>query len=164
MRRASCIGEMTRNLLIANRPPYIKIWASGHIEHTMISSRPNRSDSYQWKIAEISADHDTLSLNAAAEPINELCKELQDAATARVLLLIDKVATPQQQQITKLMLSGLTQSETNHALGEGRSRCNSSVFKALKGSHVYENGKMIGRHGGIAKKLLAACLRVTNSE
>lgn len=157
MRRASCVRDDTE-LVIANRQSYITIWASGHIEHTMPKERSSRSNSYQWKILEISADHDTLALNPADTAVDEASKELQDAATARVLALLDKVGTPKQKLAAQLIFSGLTQSETSLAMGGQKG--NSTIHKTLKGNTLYQNGNASKvRQGGIAKKLLVAMLK-----
>jgi hypothetical protein len=123
----------------------------------MREERKSRSQSYQWKILEISADHDTLARNPADTAVDEASKELQDRANARVLTLLERVGTPKQKLAAQLIFSGLTQSETSLAMGGQKG--NSTISKTLKGNTTYKDGKAGPKQGGIAKKLLAAMLK-----
>lgn len=122
-----------------------------------MSRKPNRSDKYQYKYAEIQVSDEFMNLytneeNAHLDNVrhSEEYIELNNAATALIIDIMtnDKQFTKNQRTVSKMKASGMTQAEIATELG-----CNqSSVVKTLLGNVDYSDGKRV-MYGGVAKKL-----------
>ncbi len=129
----------------------------------------NKSKLYQYKIVEISFDHDKLdnfpidrgigSLLAANE-CNDKIAELRDDLVEEIYSIISgEYLTEHQKIILMMRLTGKTQNEIAEHLGITQS----AVHKAMHGNIDYKNNKK--RYGGIIKKLKKICtnnLKIVN--
>lgn len=130
--------------------------------------KKNKSDSYQYKIVEITVDSNTIgdfplveglgsqmNLSKFSEEFNTLKKELM----TELLKIIQNNLTERQCEITLKTLEGKTQMQIAREMGVHQT----TVHKGLKGNLDYqnftkENGvKRYKRYGGAIKKLQKIC-------
>jgi len=124
------------------------------------SMKKNKSDSYQYKIVEISVDPNILGdfqsnqglrgqLNMAK--YSDKFLELRQKLMGEVIRIINSSLTKRQTEVVTLRLEGLTQSQIADKLGVHQT----TVHKLLQGNIDYSNGKK--RYGGAIKKLKKIC-------
>tara|TARA_R110002110_G_scaffold25015_2_gene93007 strand:+ start:677 stop:1114 length:438 start_codon:yes stop_codon:yes gene_type:complete len=121
----------------------------------------NKSKLYQYKIVEISFDHDKLDNFPIERGISSLLSENQcdDRISELRDELIDEIhniisgdyLTSHQKTILMMRLTGKTQNDIAEHLGITQS----AVHKAMHGNIDYKNNKK--RYGGIIKKLKKIC-------
>lgn len=128
-----------------------------------VSSMPrkkNKSDSYQYKIIEISVDPVVLNdfpiANGLGAQVNlakysEEFYEMRQELINEVLRIINNFLTERQQEVILLRLQGKTQTQIAEQLGIHQT----TVHKLLMGNIDYANGKK--RYGGAIKKLKKLC-------
>ena len=129
-------------------------------------NRPVRSDKYQYKIREISVDHENMGWATNAHHLyhdlnpyeyNERVLELEQQLRDEMWKIAQTALTENQTKILKLRMDGYTQMEISKMLD-----CNqSSITKCLMGNSIYSkvNGKKVNTHGGVVKKLRKLCLK-----
>ena len=132
------------------------------VEVPFMSSRKNKSDSYQWKIVEIPIDPTILNDFQLAEGLgaqlnlasySERFYELRQELMIEVLRIIDTNLTARQAEVVTLRLQGKTQIQ----IAEQLSIHQTTVHKLLMGNIDYANGKK--RYGGAIKKLTKICFK-----
>jgi DNA-directed RNA polymerase specialized sigma subunit len=121
----------------------------------------NKSRLYQYKIVEISFDHDKLdnfpiersiSSLLAENEYNQKITELREDLIEEIYSIISSdFLTGHQKTILMMRLTGKTQNEIADHLGITQS----AVHKAMHGNIDYKNNKK--RYGGIIKKLKKIC-------
>nr|BDD46205.1 hypothetical protein 37 [bacterium] len=121
----------------------------------------NKSKLYQYKIVEISFDHDKLDNFPVERGIGSLLaeNECDDRIAELREELIEEIyniisgdyLTAHQKTILMMRLTGKTQNEIAEHLGITQS----AVHKAMHGNIDYKNNKK--RYGGIIKKLKKIC-------
>jgi len=121
----------------------------------------NKSRLYQYKIVEISFDHDKLdnfpvergiSSLLADNQCNDRISELRDELIEEIYNIVSgNYLTEHQKTILMMRLTGKTQNDIAEHLGITQS----AVHKAMHGNIDYKNNKK--RYGGIIKKLKKIC-------
>jgi predicted XRE-type DNA-binding protein len=122
----------------------------------------NKSNSYQYKIVEVSFDYGKLSNFSSDRGISSILQENSYSETVMDLKekLLEELyevihgnhLTDHQKNILFMRLMGKTQNEIADHLGITQS----AVHKAMHGNIDYKNQKK--RYGGIVKKLKKICL------
>jgi DNA-binding CsgD family transcriptional regulator len=127
-----------------------------------MSSKKNKSDSYQWKIVEIPIDPAILNDFQLAEGLgaqlnlasySERFYELRQELMVEVMRIINTDLTARQAQVVTLRLNGKTQIQIAEQLNIHQT----TVHKLLMGNIDYTNGKK--RYGGAIKKLTKICFK-----
>lgn len=122
--------------------------------------KKNKSDSYQYKIVEISVDpvilNDFPMANGLGAQVNlakysEEFYELRQRLIEEVLRIVNNDLTKRQREVVMLRLQGKTQTQIAEDLGIHQT----TVHKLLMGNIDYANGKK--RYGGAIKKLKKLC-------
>ncbi|MFA5048448.1 MAG: LuxR C-terminal-related transcriptional regulator [Patescibacteria group bacterium] len=129
-----------------------------------MSQKKNKSDSYQYKIVEITIDPvilndfplDTgLGAQVNLATYSEEFYDLQKQLINEVMRIIDYNLTRRQAEVVRLRLEGKTQIQIAEQLGIHQT----TVHKLLMGNIDYTNGRK--RYGGAIKKLKKICARDT---
>ena len=124
--------------------------------------KKNKSDSYQYKIVEISVDPAILGEFPLAESLgfqlnlsrhSEMFDKLRERLMREVLRIINTSLTTRQSEVVTLRLQGKTQIQIAEELGVHQT----TVHKLLSGNIDYANGKK--RYGGAIKKLQKLCAK-----
>jgi DNA-binding CsgD family transcriptional regulator len=127
-----------------------------------MAKRRNKSDSYQYKIVEISVDPVIMNEFPLVESLgsqlhlakhSEKFDELRDQLMQEVVRLINTKLTPRQSEVVTLRLQGKTQIQIADELGIHQT----TVHKLLMGNIDYANGRK--RYGGAIKKLKKLCAK-----
>lgn len=125
-----------------------------------MAKKRNKSDSYQYKIVEISVDPNVMNEFALIESLgsqlnlskySERFDELREKLLEKVTQLIETKLTQRQSEVILLRLQGKTQIQIADELGIHQT----TVHKLLSGNIDYANGKK--RYGGAIKKLQKLC-------
>jgi len=131
-------------------------------EGLLMTRKRNKSDSYQYRIVEITIDPGMLSDFAAEDGFgaqlqgsgySERIRELRIELMKEVRRLINTILTQRQMEVVNLRLEGRTQVEIAEILGIHQT----TVHKTLSGNIDYKNGEV--RYGGAIKKLKKMCAR-----
>lgn len=125
-------------------------------------TKKNKSDSYQFRICEISIDpsvlnefpfSDGLGSQLSLAQYNEEFDELKEKLLFEVLRLINNDLTERQKQVVLKRLEGKTQIQ----IAEELQIHQTSIHKILSGNIDFSNGKK--RYGGAYKKLKKLCAK-----
>lgn len=118
--------------------------------------RPNRSDHYQWRIAEVNVSEMMMnnftngqSINAALDPFeyNEEIDQLKEELRQEFWKLVEAHCTERQKQICYMIAEGKTQMEMAAILNVNQS----SITKSINGNLDYNKGRRV--YGGLIKKI-----------
>lgn len=129
-------------------------------EVSFMPRKKNKSDSYQYKIVEISVDpvilNDFPMTNGLGAQVNlakysEEFYNLRQQLIDEVLRIVENDLTKRQREVVLLRLQGKTQTQVAEELGVHQT----TVHKLLMGNIDYANGKK--RYGGAIKKLKKLC-------
>ena len=127
-----------------------------------MSRRRNKSDSYQYKIVEISVDPvvlgefpfvESLGFQLNLAKYSEKFEDLRSQLLQEVLRIVSESLTKRQAEVVTLRLEGKTQIQIAEQLGIHQT----TVHKLLMGNIDYANGKK--RYGGAIKKLKKICAK-----
>lgn len=110
--------------------------------------KPNRSDKYQHLLLEIPVSYETLSAFHDESFYSEELLDLKDQLFKAYWDLLNRIATPNQLQVAKLLSQGHTQVEAAKILNVNQS----SIVKTILGNADYSDPKGKKFYGGIAKK------------
>lgn len=131
-------------------------------EVSLMARKKNKSDSYQYKIVEITVDPTVFNDFPSAESLGSqlnLAKYSEEFYILRqhlmkeVLRIINSSLTKRQQEVVTLRLQGKTQTQIADQLEIHQT----TVHKLLMGNIDYSNGKK--RYGGAIKKLQKICAK-----
>lgn len=131
-------------------------------EVSLMTRKKNKSDSYQYKIVEITIDPSLFNDFAMSEGLGSqlnLAKYSEEFHLLRkrlikeVLRIVNSNLTQRQQEVVMLRLQGKTQIQIAKELGIHQT----TVHKLLMGNIDYANGKK--RYGGAIKKLQKTCAK-----
>jgi predicted XRE-type DNA-binding protein len=131
-------------------------------EVSYMARKRNKSDSYQYKIVEITVDPtimndfplmDSLGSQLNLAKYSERFYELRQQLMKEVLRIINTNLTERQCEVVTLRLQGKTQIQIAEQLGIHQT----TVHKLLMGNIDYANGKK--RYGGAIKKLKKICYK-----
>lgn len=132
-------------------------------EEVLMPKKRNRSDSYQYKIVEISVDPNVLSdfpfVNGLGSQLNlakysEEFYLLKKKLMKEVLRIIDTCLTKRQKEVILLRLQGKTQTQIAEELDIHQT----TVHKILKGNLDYRYSES-KRYGGVERKLRKLCYK-----
>ncbi len=127
-----------------------------------MTKKKNKSDSYQYKIVEITVDpvilNDFAVNNGLGAQLNiakysEEFYELKEKLMTEIYKIIESNLTDRQAEVIGLRLKGNTQIQIAEELGIHQT----TVHKLLSGNIDYANGKK--RYGGAIKKLKKHCAK-----
>lgn len=127
-----------------------------------MAKKRNKSDSYQYKIVEITVDptilNDFSSINGLGAQLNiskcsEEFYELKEKLMDEICKIIDNNLTKRQAEVVKLRLKGNTQIQIAEELGVHQT----TIHKLISGNIDYANGKK--RYGGALKKIKKHCFK-----
>lgn len=127
-----------------------------------MTKKKNKSDSYQYKIVEITVDpvilNDFAVNNGLGAQLNiakysEEFYELKEKLMVEIYKIIENTLTDRQAEVIGLRLKGSTQIQIAEELGIHQT----TVHKLLSGNIDYANGKK--RYGGAIKKLKKHCAK-----
>jgi transposase len=128
-----------------------------------MTRKKNKSDSYQYKIVEISVDpsifNDFPFVESLGSQLNlakysEEFYNLRQLLMKEVLRIIDSNLTPRQREVVTLRLQGKTQMQIADELGVHQT----TIHKLLNGNLDYSSCKKM-RYGGATKKLQKVCAK-----
>lgn len=113
--------------------------------------RPHRSDHYQHLILEIPISYEYMTSFVDNKIVHsERYLELQDQLKVAYWELLDRIATPRQIEVSKLLADGYTQKEIAKILNINQS----SIVKCISGNTEYKKGHdgPTKKYGGLKKK------------